>query len=117
LNKFYINNERNFSDTNIIKYLSNSNYHHIIDEYDFIFSQLQYFTERDTFTNDILYWNNNYTLIQLDFVGNTIDNIMSIYQSDVSVFKQLFTSMLNYRQKTISTTVSLARITFPSKVL
>ena len=36
-------------------------------------------------------------------MGITIDKITSVYQSDVAMYKQLFTSMLNYRQKNVNT--------------
>jgi len=108
MNMFYQKNQRNFSDSNLIKYLSNSNYHEMINDFNNIITSVTYFNEKDNLLSDYTYRTNNYTLIQLDFIELTIDNIMGIYQSDVSVFKELFKNILNYRQKTVSTeTISI----------
>jgi len=101
INNFYNVHERNFGDVLSLRYLSNTNYHYIIDEFNTIFNDLVYFSERDNLQNDIDYRNNNYSLVSLDFLNITIDKITSIYQSDVAIFKELFKNILNYRQKNI----------------
>ena len=103
INNIYTSYQSNFSDTSIIKYLSNSNYHNICDVFiDYINSQ-PYFYDKNSFNNDFNYRQNNNTLIELDFIDMPAKNIFSVYQSDVSVFKELFKNILNYRQKNVST--------------
>ena len=97
INNFFTRYETNFDDVLAMRYLD------FIDEFNTIFSGLTYFTEKDTFTSNVAYRNNNYTLIQFNFSALPISNIMNIYQSDVSGFKQLFTIMLGNRQNNILT--------------
>jgi hypothetical protein len=104
INNFNTRYQINFDDVLALRYLN------IIDDYNSIFSGLTYFTEKDTFTSNIAYRNNNYTLIQFDFSALPISNIMGLYQSDISAFKQLFTIMLGNRQKNTSGTVLPANI-------
>jgi hypothetical protein len=102
-NNIYTNYQTNFSDTSIIKYLSNSNYHDICEVFIEYINSQPYFNEKDNFNNDFNYRQNNNTLIELDFIDMPAKNIFSVYQSDVSVFKELFKNILNYRQKNVST--------------
>jgi len=97
INNFFTRYETNFDDVLAMRYLN------FIDEYNTIFSGLTYFSEKDTFTSNVAYRNNNYTLIQFNFSALPISNIMNLYQSDVSAFKQLFTIMLGNRQNNILT--------------
>ena len=103
INTFFNSNERNFADINALQYLSNTNYHHIINEYNTIFSGLTSFPQKQTLINDFAYRDNNYELITLSFIPISLQQISNLYQSDISMFKQLFTSILNYRQKNILT--------------
>lgn len=103
-NNFDTINQRNFADTNALRYLNGTTYHHIIDDLITSLGSSTYFSDIDIFNNDVLYWNTNYSLVTLDFLDITLQKIMGPYQSDVSVFKQLFTVILNYRQKNVSTT-------------
>ena len=95
--------QRNFGNSINLRYLNNTNYHQLINEYNAIFNNLTYFSERDTLQSDFKYRDDNYSLISLEFMNITLDKITSIYQSDVAVFKELFKNILNYRQKTIPT--------------
>ena len=97
INNFITRYQINFDDVLAMRYLN------FIDEYNTIFSGLTYFTEKDTFTSNVAYRNNNYTLIQFDFSTLPISDIMGLYQSDISAFKQLFTIMLGNRQNNILT--------------
>lgn len=103
INTFYNSNERDFSDINALQYLSNTKFHHIIDEYDTIFNGLTSFPQKQTLINDFAYRDNNNELITLNFNTLSFQQIAGPYQSDISLFKQLFTTMLNYRQKNILT--------------
>jgi hypothetical protein len=104
MNVFYQSNQRNFSDSRLIKYLSNSNFYSILNDFNTIISSIPYFTEKDTLLSDYAYRTNNYTLVQLDFMNLTIDSIMGIYQSDIAAFKELFKNILSYRQVNVSLT-------------
>jgi len=103
MNKFYQINQRNFSDNSFIQYLSNSNYHKFINDLNTIVSQEPYILEKDVLLSDYNYRTNNYKLVELNFIDISKNNIFSIYQSDVSVFKELFKNILDYRQKNIIT--------------
>jgi hypothetical protein len=104
MNMFYQSNQRNFSDSGLIKYLSNSNSYSILNDFNEILSNMTYFTEKDTLQSDYTYRTNNYTLVQLDFMNLSIDSIVGVYQSDVAGFKELFKNILNYRQKNVTLT-------------
>ena len=101
MNNFYNIHERNFGDVLSLRYLCNTNYHHIIDEYNSILNNLTYFNERNNLQSDIDYRNNNYSLVSLNFLNITIDKVFGLYQSDISVFKELFKNVLNYRQTNV----------------
>jgi hypothetical protein len=103
-NNFASVNQRNFADSNLLRYENATVYHNLIDQLNTSISTLMYFPDKDSFDSDVTYWNSNYSLVSLNFLDISIDKIMSLYQSDVAGFKQLFTSILNYRQKNVSTT-------------
>ena len=106
-NNFNTINQSNFADVNTLRYENATVYHHLIDDlnnsinYNLSFSHN--FVQRNNFNNDVIYWNDNYSLISLDFLDISIGKIMGLYQSDISAFKQLFTIILGNRQKNVST--------------
>ena len=60
-NNLYTSNQRNFSDSNTLRYENGTNYHNLINDLISSLSNLTYFSERDDFNNDVLYWNENYS--------------------------------------------------------
>ena len=104
INNFNAINQRNFADKNLLRYENGTLYHNLINELNQTLTGISSFSDKNNLINDINYRNTNYSLISLDFLNTSLSNIVGPYQSDVSTFKQLFTSILNYRQKNVSTT-------------
>ena len=104
INNFNAINQRNFADKNLLRYENGTLYHNLVNELNQTLSGLTNFSDKNNLSNDINYRNTNYSLVSLDFLNISLANIVGPYQSDVSTFKQLFTSILNYRQKNVSTT-------------